>query len=493
MKRNRGIAVGLWVAMMAGAAWAQNDSSAPPSSTPPSDTQQAPGAVPVPAFGQSTSTSQGMENPPISSTDEPVLESGGITRSFVSFGAHATESADSNAENQTGSSSFHSVTRALGSMDLQKLWRQYATRIGYVGGVAGYAGLNRNTGILQEVGFDQRFMWKTGQLAIRDAFSYLPEGAFGYGAFGGAGGYQSYTGFGPIGGGLGGSGFGRGFYGGSQFGALGQTPRITNLALGELSQLVTPRSAVTLTGSYALTHFTEDTTESNGVTYQLINSQHIAAQAGYNYELNKHDQLGIVFGYQDFRYPVEVAGSFNTYLVNVLYGHRISGRMDLVLGGGPQVIYLSSTGSGESRRITGSGRASLRYQFPRTGLEITYFHYTTSGSGFFAGADTHTARVNVSHPLSRDWTINADGGYSHNDRLQSSLEGVQAKTYQVFYVGASAHKKFGRYWEAFLSYSFHDLTFDQSFCGSTPNCSRNSLRNIVLVGVDWHPRPIRLD
>src|SRR2546427_9533149 len=32
---------------------------------------------------------------------------------------------------------------------------------------------------------DQRINWKRGQLALRDSFSYLPEGTFGFGAYGG--------------------------------------------------------------------------------------------------------------------------------------------------------------------------------------------------------------------------------------------------------------------------------------------------------------------
>ena len=55
----------------------------------------------------------------------------------------------------------------------------------------------------------QRILWRTGQLAIRDSFSYLPEGSFGFSSYGGAAGFGS-----SLGNGLSGSGAGTGLGGG---------------------------------------------------------------------------------------------------------------------------------------------------------------------------------------------------------------------------------------------------------------------------------------
>src|SRR5260370_30433449 len=79
----------------------------------------------------------------------------------------------------------------LGRLNLQKLWRNYAVAMDYIGGVVYY---NR-TGIglqqLHQFDIDNRINWKRGQLAIRDSFSYLPEGNFGFEAYGGSGAYNS--------------------------------------------------------------------------------------------------------------------------------------------------------------------------------------------------------------------------------------------------------------------------------------------------------------
>ena len=91
---------------------------------------------------------------------------------------HFSESADSNPGDTLGGSSFGAVTRGLGSLTLQKLWKNYAVAMDYIGGVvydSGGVGLEQ----LQQFDMDNRINWKRGQLAIRDSVSYLPEGTFG--------------------------------------------------------------------------------------------------------------------------------------------------------------------------------------------------------------------------------------------------------------------------------------------------------------------------
>jgi len=95
--------------------------------------------------------------------------------------------------------------------------------------------------------------WRTGRLTLRDSFSYLPEGSFSVGAFGGIPGSES-----PLAeahpalrGGLPGSHF----FGNGQFGAVGLTPRLTNSAFADVVQSLTPRSAFTVAGGFSNAHF----------------------------------------------------------------------------------------------------------------------------------------------------------------------------------------------------------------------------------------------
>src|SRR5581483_5341719 len=377
-----------------------------------------------------------------------------------------------------------------GSLALQKLWSHFDSSLDYVGGGSFYS--NQSVGATQNhnLDADERLLWRTGQLAVRDSFSYLPEGAFGYGSYGGAGalGGVGGGGIGGTGGGLGiGSIGGTHLFGPGQFASLGEEPRITNTALADITESLSPRSSVTLAGSYGLVHF-------NASNTGLINSRQVAAQAGYNYQFNRANQIALVYGYQNFRYPDITAGDFQTHLFHVLYGHRISGRMDLVLGGGPQITEIHNPLSGTDNRISASGRASLRYRFRVWNTSLSYSRYNSSGSGLFAGATSDLVRLTASRTLGRIYDVSTDVGYTRNSRILASVVNVPGATYNYWYVGGSVHRQFGRDFDGFLSYQYNRLGFDQTFCTvGVTNCSSNSQRHVLIIGLDWHPRPIRLD
>jgi hypothetical protein len=157
-------------------------------------------------------------------------------------------------------------------------------------------------------------------------------------------------------------------------------------------------------------------------------------------------------------------------------------------------------------RISAAGRVSLRYRLPRLVFELSYQHYLTTGSGFFAGAESDIVRLTASHPLTRVWTLDADIGYSRNSRVLSvtcpegqTCPGVNADIYTYGFAGLSAHRMFGRNFRLYASYQFNGLEFDESYCqpltaGQVGGpCNRTSQRHIGTIGFDWTPRPIRLD
>jgi hypothetical protein len=297
---------------------------------------------------------------------------------------------------------------------------------------------------------------------------------------------------------------------------------------------LTPRSSVTVTGSYGLTDFVDSVNHCSpteplccppvgtclapsstfcppsadccpplptavGIAPSgcLLNSHQFAFQAGYNYQLNRRDQVAIIYGYQYFTYPVSNLGSFTTNHFHVLYGHRISGRMDLQIGGGPQITEINpvvgnSTTTATVRQLTGTGRASLRYRFPKSTIALSYDRVSTNGSGFFGGSNTDVARFSVLHPLNRLWTINGDVGYAHNSRLLPTATPGEPSSFQNVYAGFGIRRQFGRYLGGYLTYDYSDLSFNIPICNVT-ECGRTSQRNTVIIGLDWHPRPIRID
>jgi hypothetical protein len=491
-------------------AWAQNDQT------------QQPAPSPVPAFGQANPAPTVSENPPISAIDQPGLEPHAAPESFLLPGLHFSESLDSNVTNSVGSSTVGTVTRGMGSLTLQKLWKNYAVAMDYIGGVAFYSsgvGLEQ----LQQFDIDNRITWKRGQLAIRDSFSYLPEGSFNFGAYGGGGAYNA--GFGSLGAGLLGAGaFGVGssaFVGGSSV-SLGEVPNLTNIGLVDVVENLTPKSAVTLVAGYGLEHFYGDITSlvtGAPESANFIASREFTVQVAYDRVLNPKDQVALSYGYQGFDFST-VGTAFHSNVIQAMYGHRISGRMDFVISAGPQFTHISAnepvcTFLGlpldvptndcvafggtlvvfpeAANHIGAAGRVSLRYRFPKTSLSLSYQRYDTSGSGIFAGSESNIATLDVQRPLSRVWNIFSDFGYSKNHQLQLAGSAVNAGSYTQAYGGVGLHRQFGRSLRGFVSYQFNDLFFNACPFSTTSGCSNTSHRQVGSIGLDWTHRPIRLD
>jgi hypothetical protein len=459
------------------------------------------------------------ENPPISAVDEPSLEPHSAPESFLLPGLHFSESIESNAANTPGGSGVAPITRGLGSLTLQKLWKNYDVAMDYIGGVSDYDVKGIGVQQIQQFDIDNRIHWKRGQLAIRDLFSYLPEGTFGFGAYGGGGAYQS--GFGNLGTGLLGAGaFGgqnNAFTGANGLGvSLGLVPRITNLGLVDVVEDLSPKSSVTLTGGYGLVHFYGgllDNTLAGPVQQNIrfIGSSEYTGQVAYDRVLSPKDQVAVSYGYQYFNFST-AGTAFHSQVVQLMYGHRVSGRMYFLVSVGPQftginqeectiptIPVASCATLGGSINTIGvsnlgvAGRASLHYRFPKTSLALSYQRYDTSGSGIFAGAETNIAQFDITRPLSRVWDLFADAGYSQNKQLQVPGSVVTATSFSYGFAGIGVHRHLGRSLRAFVSYQFNDLGFSNGCALGTVNCGSTARQQVGSFGLDWTPRPIRLD
>jgi len=500
---------------VAGVAWAQGD--------------EPPAPAPAPAFGQDNPAPTVSENPPISAIDQPGLEPHAAPESFLLPGLHFSESLDSNVGNSLGGSSFSTVTRGLGSLTLQKLWKNFAVAADYVGGAAYYARSGIGLEQLQQLDVDTRINWKRGQLAVRDSFSYLPEGTFGASAYGGEGAYSA--GLGGMGSSMLGAGaFGgqnNAFNGGGNGVSVGQVPRLTNLGLADVIENLTPKSSVTLSAGYGIAHFYGDVTSLTGSPANIffIGSREATAQVAYDRILNPKDQIALSYGYQGFDFAT-ANSAFHSNVVQLMYGHRVSGRMDLTIGVGPQFTHIDElapvcdylgipvlgvpptqcTSSGfnltfvpqKANHTSLSGRISLRYKFPKTTLSVSFQRYNTNGSGLFAGSLSNIAHLDAERPLSRVWSVFGDLGYSKNQRLQLAGTAVNAKSFTEGFAGAGLRRQFSRSLRGFVSYQFNILSFDTDCPApgtfiTRVGCSNISQRNVGSIGLDWTPRPIRLD
>jgi hypothetical protein len=475
-------------------AWGQDNSSS-------EQTSGAPPAATAP-------TEQNSENPPLSGLDAPSVEPVFGGRSYLVPGLQLSETVDSNASGSVNKSTVSEVSRGLGSIDLQKIWKRYQLGLDYIAGGVYYTG-PRQSGKSRSYQMHtfagaERILWRTGQLAIRDSLNYLPEGSFGFGSFGGAGSFSSVLGAGGAGTGLGGGltgGTPGGLTGGGTFGTLGIQPRIDNSTVVDIAQGLSPRSSVTLAGAFNVTDFLDK----SNAAFNIINSQQSTAQAGFNRLLTRHSQIGVLYAFQDFHFPRAGSGTVDAHVWNALYGHRITGRLNLVLGGGPQLVFVHQPSfsilgvtvpASTTKNVSFNGKVTLDYTLSsRTRIQVLYQRYVTPGSGFFAGANTDAARASLSRQLGRHWNSMMDLGYSRHTRLQTSASsaGVNSQTYQNWYAGASLRRQLGQHFGAFVNYQFNDLGLGRCAAGTGTVCSLSSQRHSGMIGIDWHPHPFRLD
>ena len=521
MSRRRIIWVMGMLALALGITNAQ-DTSAPAASTA-GQAEQQPG--PVPAYGQDNTPLSTSENPPLSGIDLPSLEPNAAPLSYLQPGATVSETMDSNALNLVGGgANLSSITRAMGSVALRRLWSHYDLALDYVGGVGYYSSQAQGAKLLQQMDVDQKITWRRGALSLRDSFSYLPEGNFG-GSYGSVGSTSSAS--------LGNSSLGA-FFGGSTLGSFGLAPRIVNVSMADVQESLSPRSSVTAAGAYAFTHF-YGADVSSGTPF--LGVKQISAQAGYNHLVSAHTQLALVYGYQAFDYSVG-GMAFHSHVLQGMYGHRITGRMDFLIAAGPQLTVINSQSAicanpnlpanlvcelfgntlipvtNHNTKLGVAGQFHLRYKFPRTGYDLSYQRYETGGSGLFAGSQSDIASLTMNHSLSRVWNLFANIGYSRNQRLQALsaqqlatcvysgqqnptglplCPGVNANRYNSGFIGAGFHRQFGHDFHGFASYQFNRLAFDNSYCAGLASCSTTSNRHAITFGLDWTPRPMRLD
>ncbi len=444
-----------------------------------SSSQSQPAPAPAPAFGQ-TAPVLNPENPPVSGLDEPGLELRTATRSFVSPALQVSESADTNGANQFGSSGLESITRVLGALDLQQFWPKSDLLLEYLGGGAFYSS-PYEVRQLQAAGLEAVTRWRTGQATLRDSFTYVPDGSFASGTFGGVPGLGLATGGGT--GGLGSLPGGH-LFGSGAFGSVGNIPRLANTAILDAGQAISPRSTITVAGGFSDAHFFDPTD-------QLINSDELTLEGGYSHLVNARQQIGAVYAYQLFQFPQVTGGQFYNHIFNLRWSYRISGRMSFTAGAGPEYTLLEE--GGYLDRWSLSARALLTYKFAHSTLGASYEKFTSAGSGFFEGANTQAARLLYISPLGRTWTLYADLSYSHNTALQNSLLGVQgANSYDEGSAGAILRKHFGRTYDFFAVYRFSELGFDNRVCLSG-SCGDTAQRHVGAIGVEWHPTPTRIE
>jgi hypothetical protein len=262
----------------------------------------------------------------------------------------------------------------------------------------------------------------------------------------------------------------------------GRGATIANTAVAQASYITGPRSTFSIAGSYGLLHFR---------TPGSIDSRNALFVAGYNRTLSSRDTIGLTYGLNLFRFR-HIGRSFNTHLLELDYGHRVSGRLAVGVGGGAQVNVFRSAAAGSTTSPSWIAHGSVNYNYSRNAFALSLSRYTTNGGGLLVGAATELVQFSWSRQLTRSWSGSLGPGYSRNSSLPQTRVGNTDYIYDSVHGSASLSRALGRYTTMFFTYNYQTQRSEAVPCVAG-NCRTSLGRHLLGFGFDWHPRQIMID
>src|SRR5882672_4625234 len=243
---------------------------ATPTKTPKPAGRGVPSLDPRDAQDQSPDKDWQPDTMPITGLQAPTVGNQDLRHSYIVPGFQYSSTIQNQQLGATSSSSSGGwyANHFLGAnLSLVQQWVRSQLTINYSGGGFLTSESGQSNGWYQQLAFAQTFNWRRWQMQILDQFSYLPESQFGFG--GGTG--LSLPGIsGPL-------GPSTPPIGGSvspnqnNFAAVG--PQYNNSTVAQLTYQTSPRSSITVGGSYGLSRYTEAGN---------VNSNTYVGNLGYN-------------------------------------------------------------------------------------------------------------------------------------------------------------------------------------------------------------------
>ncbi|HEY6292950.1 MAG TPA: hypothetical protein VI455_15475 [Terriglobia bacterium] len=462
-----------------------------PQTGPTKATPGAPPAQPLPPLspsgtqGQAGGTGPAEETPPadtrpLAGAQEITPSLPGEGRSYILPSFSVYEAGDTNAQLQSGSGAgFEVATIPEGSIELNKVGSANQIGLTYAGGGLIYNTDLSQSATFQYLGLSDTYSTRRWKLLLADRVSYLPQASEGFGGIGLAGSFNTAQSLGL----------------GTGFGALnpmvvpGQSiltttaGATTNVGVAQAQYSVSPRSSISAFGSYGIFDYSQP---------GLAGGNERMFSVSYDHNLTSVDTVSVSYSFIANRFSAGTV-KINENLWRLGYGRRITDRLSLTLLAGPEFISSAVQAiPGVNQQWSYVVQGSFRYQLPRTGLSLSYLHYTTPGSGVYYGAQTDTLNGGVNRELSRKWTVSLYGNYSRNAQLGSfSVNPNVGNPGVVNYETGTFRlsRIFGRYTRGFLVYT---LEHQQSATAVSGAAGRVIIRQIFGIGVELHPRPLAL-
>ncbi len=407
---------------------------------------------------------------PLSGTEEFTLGSSRSGRSYLLPSFQFLQFVDTNPGSTIGDSELDKATLLRGSLALQRVGRRHQFSANYSGGGTLYNTRSDLNDSFQRLGVTQTFNWRQWALLLSDQVSYLPESSFGYGGFGlgdanspALGGFDANLPqlnrlFDP-----------------NQTILTARARRISNVFVGQVQYKFNPRSSFTAAGSYGVLHFLDT---------GFINNNSATFRTGYDYALNAHDTLAVIYGFTRFRFEGIDSGA-NNHVLYFAYGRRITGRLALRFSAGPQVNTFRNLLLGSGTQVSWSMGSTLLYQLLRTSFYLSYLRGMSGGSGVLMGAQSDWVEGVANRQLSRKWSGSLAFGYAHNTSLLQLAAASRDFTFNSWHARADLSRALGRSARLSFTYGLHRQSSDSSACVGSTTCGRVFLRHRFGLGFDW--------
>jgi hypothetical protein len=443
---------------------------------PPQGTNPTQPTAPIQPIGSSDKKQPGSNDGPVAPVQGPnQVVTGGLAPSVgntseqvsqIRFGFQAGELFDTNFAGVPTPSGISDITNFGGHLELHRLGPSSHLFVRYEGGGFIDAQNSSLNAAYHEMEASELIQFRRWSLHLDDLFSYLPDSSFGFMGIGGLN-VLGVTVLNPN-------------IAQNQTILTTHSTRIGNSLLGQVQVDLNARSALTFTGSYEILKFK---------TAGLLNPTNYVFDAGYNYELNRRDTLGVSLAFNAFRFTPAIA-SINDTLIQVTYGHHISNRLSVHVGGGPEIdtFTIPSSSTGLSRTLFGAS-AGVDYQLEHTNFSASFTRGVSGGAGILSGAQANTIQVSVGRRLGRNTEISGSAGYSLNDSLPQAS--AISTSYQSMYFNAGFKRQFGRDANIFVDYSLLHQTTNAA-CANLPGCGAIFTRHQILVGFAFDFKPVAL-
>jgi hypothetical protein len=425
---------------------------------------------------------------PLTGLQNATLGTPGVRHSYWVPGLQFGSTVQSAPLNGSGSSGWFAYNFFLGNVSLLKAWSRSELAVNYSGG--GFFSTDNSTqtvgntptsGGYQQLAFAQTFHANRWLFQILDRFSYLPESEFGFGI-------GTNLGVAGVGGSLGTTVAGLSnsiVPNQSIFSGIG--PVYSNTGVLQATYAISPRSSVTMAGSYGILRFVDPGN---------FDQDTVLGSLGYNYALSPKDAVGVVYRFIAYHYQ-GLDQAFGDHYVALAYSRKITGRLALQLYGGPEITNYRVPIGTDSQQVGFNTSANLNYATRGGSLGAAYTHGLSGGSGVLVGSTLDQVTVTANRALGRIWNGNVNFGYAHNSGLNGSIQSTQtpqsnSSSYDSWFGGAGLNRPIGRFASFGLSYTAYISKNSLSGC-TGPNCSTSYTTNTINISVQWHTRPFVLE